>query len=226
MSTMLELFPTPVLTSNIQCNDEVRAGMFNYIKDLIAHCGGLSSSIIGFRDPPDRIKHTSIHKLPEFQWLNDQIGHACREYLDLIGVGSHCSLYAQKSWATVKTMDHFVFSEHEHAGSTLSVIYYLDAHKTDAPVAFVNSNSLLSKLELHQQLDSEYNHKYESIDAETGKLIIFPSNLRHFVPGVRTTERRNRISISYDIMVTNEEQYSQRHHVDTRSLNPSYWRAI
>ena len=222
-----KFFPTPVLSVDTNCSQKVRVGMLQYASDLIADntkCGE-SGAIIGLSSEKNRYKHVCIHKLPEFQWLNKQIGMYCKEYLQCIGIDpDECNVYAQKSWAVIKKDANFAVKEHDHTGAVLSAVYYVEAQPNDPPIVFVNPKQLLQELPLHTSIQTEDNHQYMAQDSVTGKLLIFPANLKHFVPGVGPVQGE-RISVSYDIMVTNKEDSSSLF-MGNRILDPVHWSLI
>jgi len=88
--------------------------------------------------------------------------------------------------------------EHDHPGSFLSAVYYVNAGKFKGNLTFHNPNSIIGWFQSADKIKS-YNHFNSStwsIQCETGMLIIFPAWLRHEV-ACNTTEE-DRISIVFN----------------------------
>lgn len=87
---------------------------------------------------------------------------------------------------------------HNHPGSFLSCVYYVDCRANKGNIVFYNQNKFLEWLQDRQKIKhyNQYNSSTWSVTPETGKLIIFPAWLEHEVTENKTEE--DRISIVYN----------------------------
>ena len=87
-------------------------------------------------------------------------------------------------------------SEHDHAGSKMSAVYYVDVPKDSGNLVFVrpdNQNHFF-----YAKNPTEYTFQSYEICPSDGLLVICPSNLRHYVtPNI---SQKNRVSIAINFM--------------------------
>jgi uncharacterized protein (TIGR02466 family) len=102
-----------------------------------------------------------------------------------------------RGWANLNT-PHIIVEPHCHPESYFSAVYYVKADKDEcAPLQFI------SPIQQHQFViqkqhiatNNEFNSSRWSIPPETGKLLIFPSWLMHYVNGECKTDR---VSMAFD----------------------------
>ena len=218
------IFSTPISVTDTDIPEDCRRSMLSYIDDLLNDNDIGQSDVQGLSSKNNLYKHITIHQLPEFEWLNQQIKEQCYHYLLSIGVDTDTvTCYVQKSWAVVKTGTDFTIREHDHTGSTLSAVFYLNSNG-DVPLVFTNHTSLLSQLPIHSYTQTEHNTTYSGIQSQTGRLLLFPSNLKHFVPN-NTQSVDRRISISYDIVVTVKKE-KNADSLGNHLIDPHYWKEL
>lgn len=87
---------------------------------------------------------------------------------------------------------------HDHPGSFLSCVYYVDAHPSKGNIVFSNGNKMLT---WHQNCANIkeyniYNSSTWTVNSHTGTLLVFPAWLDHEVLENLTDE--DRISIVYN----------------------------
>ena len=90
--------------------------------------------------------------------------------------------------------------EHAHPNSIISSVFYIDTDITDQ-IQFHKEEAYDAPI-MFSVNDKDYNtfnSKSWWLPVQTGKLILFPSSLRHSVPPV--TSNRNRISLSLNVFV-------------------------
>jgi uncharacterized protein (TIGR02466 family) len=101
------------------------------------------------------------------------------------------------SWANVNNFKDFNML-HEHPGSVLSGVYYVNATIDQGPINFVNPADKISWAGFHHRL--AYNHMNSEqwhLNSQTGTLYIFPAYLRHYVsPNSKRDSKR--ISVSFN----------------------------
>jgi uncharacterized protein (TIGR02466 family) len=98
----------------------------------------------------------------------------------------------RNSWINFYNKGDFQYPHH-HAGSTVSGIYYYQTNGEDGRVIFENPNPYL---DLHL-FPGSHGFTKLGIDPKPGRLILFPSWLRHGVEINKTDHER--ISISFNI---------------------------
>jgi len=171
-------------------------------------------------------KYNMIHLFDEFDWLNSQINKFAGVYLSELGVDvSTVDIYAQKSWPVSNHLNNFSILCHKHTGSVLSAVYYVEVSDSDqCPLVFENTNDIFSQLPLSQSFVTRYAYKEASFYPNTGKLIIFPSHLNHYVAESLNISRR--FSVSYDLMVTGKKNTIYRRGQGNTVLNPEHWKNL
>jgi hypothetical protein len=98
----------------------------------------------------------------------------------------------RNSWINFYNKGDFQF-QHHHAGSAISGIYYYQSNGEDGRVIFENPNPYLD----YHMFPAAHGFNKVGIDPKPGKLVLFPSWLRHGVE-INNTDNE-RISISFNI---------------------------
>jgi uncharacterized protein (TIGR02466 family) len=116
-------------------------------------------------------------------------------YLSL-GMNSKYKLEIFRGWSNLNAPAPIV-SPHYHPESFFSAVYYVKANKSDAPLTFI---SPISQIQFNIRPEyistsNEFNASLWQIPPETGKLLLFPSWLMHYVKDINSNDR---ISISFD----------------------------
>ena len=88
---------------------------------------------------------------------------------------------------------------HEHPNSFISGVFYPSAEKNKDRICFQNSE--YKQIKIPTKKSNDYNADKIELLVETGDLVLFPSNLSHYVP---FNETENRISIAFNSFVTGE----------------------
>ena len=88
---------------------------------------------------------------------------------------------------------------HNHVGSVLSGVYYVDAHENQGNIQFERSDN--GEYHIPEVIDKEtyFTCTRATYAAKTGALYIFPSWLKHSVQGNRSGTDRISISFNYGI---------------------------
>lgn len=86
---------------------------------------------------------------------------------------------------------------HNHVGSVLSGVYYVDAQEGQGNIQFERSDSGEYHIPAEVEKDTYYTSTRASYAAKTGALYIFPGWLKHSVQSNRSTADRISISFNY-----------------------------
>ena len=157
-----------------------------------------------------------IHQKQSFQWLNDQVKHHVKKYLETIGCTTNVSVAVQKSWAIVLTQGGSV-ARHKHVNSHLSCVFYLQTGASTITF-YKDPHHCLENLPVEYVTGNDYNTNGVSLNPSEGYLLIFPSSLEHSVKPYHSDVVR--YSISYDIMLVSDTPR------ENMVLNPSHWKII
>jgi uncharacterized protein (TIGR02466 family) len=111
---------------------------------------------------------------------------------DIACPGSEFNLL--ESWFNFYDQGDFMFA-HTHPGHKVSGVYYYKAQGTEGNICFENPNALGSTMEwpycYQRQLQQHF------VEPQAGRLVLFPSWLRHRV--IPNTTDQQRISISFNL---------------------------
>ena len=134
----------------------------------------------------------------------------CKELIDFIGTSvanfhAHCQMAGnvalQNSWFSINRQ-HALHEKHNHLPSTWSGVYYVQCDDNDPGITFINKNLDSNWPYCQRQEPNEYNSSVNTIQPESGSLIIFPSYLDHKVEQQDTNNER--ITIAFNFGVTDD----------------------
>lgn len=170
----------------------------------------------------DTFNNYKIHQLKEFSWLNKKIKQHTLEYLKRVGTDfESIKLHCQKSWPVVCSEDGGGISPHIHVGSHLTAVYYLRTNPENGGSLIFDSgqNHFLSSIPIRIKdvEDFSFNSRQISFDTNPFDLIIFPSNIFHYVD--EYISENSRYSITYDLMITSNEDID----CENLLLHPKNW---
>ena len=176
------LFPTPIAVFDLtECvTDEID----NVLQKIGYTTNSLVEGIRGNQDPS---------KIPELKSLYGKFQECVNSYSAEIGIEHN---YIYESWMNILFMNGSV-GAHRHFDSVISGAYYPYVDEGSAPIIFN------SPIEGYRMIDTQkcigdngvYTSNVKSIDAKTGKLVLFPSWLQHYVP---TNKTEMRITLSFN----------------------------
>lgn len=176
-------FPTPVGIFDLShlVTDQV-----NKILQNIGYAqNDLVDGIRGTKDPS---------KIPELQFLYDEFQDCINEYSHNVGI-KNSTIY--ESWMNILTMNGSV-GVHRHYQSVVSGAYYPYVDDKSAPLVFVNTLDGYRMLDGDTEIqgtNSPYAGNVRKIEAQSGRLVLFPGWAQHYVPPNRTNMR---ITLSFN----------------------------
>ena len=160
----------------------------------------------------DSLDVQQIHNKECFSWLNKQVKHHTRTYLDQLGVSKNCNIVVQKSWSVILSNGGWV-KPHIHPNSHFSCVFYLKT--SGGKIKFYRGDHPLKNLPLDYDIDTCYNYENCTYEPQDGMLLLFPSTLKHEVETFYGEDKR--YSITYDLLLTTD---SPR---ENTLLNPNHW---
>lgn len=111
---------------------------------------------------------------------------------NIIAPSKEVSLYVTQSWMNYSSKGQWHHA-HEHPNSFLSGVFYIQSDSQDK--IFFDKNQY-EQIQFPTEKWNTYNSKTWWLEATQGRLIIFPSSLRHNVPPVETDHTR--VSMSFN----------------------------
>lgn len=178
----LDLFPTAVgmFDLNRSLTDIEKATVLNL--DKTRNTGNFTSS-----------ENYLLNNLPELKNLASFFQESIDEYCkEILSVNDDLSFYITQCWANFSETGQF-HHKHSHPNSYLSGVFYMQSSPEDKIYFF---NKHLREIRTTPKIYNLYNAESWWLEAEVGKLYIFPSNLEHMVQTVSSTQTR--ISISFN----------------------------
>ena len=142
----------------------------------------------------------SVMEWIECNDLRNWIGSIAMEMNKLHGLESDIQFVG--SWFSINRQ-HTYHEAHNHMPCTWSGVYYVQAEDDDAVITFYDKNKEENWPWANYREPNQYNTPSYSVTPKTGRLIIFPSHLKHGVAQQKVD--RERITISFNL--SNIETY-------------------
>ena len=122
-----------------------------------------------------------------------------RDYFENIIVPKYnVEPYITTSWINHSTIDEY-HHIHHHPNSIISSVFYINADKNSDQITFHKDEHNTIDLSSEIKDYNLYNSSLWSSPVQTGKILLFPSSLKHSVKSVTINE--SRISLSFNIFV-------------------------
>jgi uncharacterized protein (TIGR02466 family) len=185
--TIIPIFPTPIYLANL--NRNFLANELSFVdknKNEVVRNEGNKSS-----------KDTYILNNSIFNNLKDEIStHINKYFKDVINPIHESSLYITQSWLNYTEENQF-HHEHSHPNSIVSGVLYINAVRESDEIVF--SKEINTTIQIKSENYNNFNSTSMHFMVGTGDLILFPSNLKHYVRAKKGNDTR--ISISFNTFV-------------------------
>ncbi|WP_422000079.1 TIGR02466 family protein [Reyranella sp.] len=186
-----ELFPTPLWILDVQPSD---AAAFNArlkveIEKIMARPKVPSGS--NWQTPQD------LHSRPEFAELAQLIEIAARSVSQFLGIEQH-PMMITGCWANINPPGSY-HPTHNHPNNYLSGVYYVAVPDAGSHLVFQDPRPLAMTPATTKP--TRFTSNASLALPQPGRMVIFPSWLRHHVPSNEGTTER--ISIAFNLMFTN-----------------------
>ena len=180
MHLITPLFPTPLFSDII---DVLTEDDINVIKDqhwLLNQSGNLTSN------------NTNILNEQPFLKLKNEIEKRLNLYLiEVYGTSDNVSLRITQSWVNRNPMP-TSHHKHNHSNSIVSGVYYV----SDNPSPLYLEKIANTPFRLSQSKSTEYNKELVGIECVKNMLVLFPSDLQHYVKPNLSGEDRYSIAFN------------------------------
>jgi uncharacterized protein (TIGR02466 family) len=178
-SEVISLFPTPVFKSQYHSS----------IEDIVQYC-----TTVDYRDGIGCIQssNTKVLDSPELYNLKQFVENKLAEYT-LKVLGSYQEIDITQSWVN-RSPTGGCHKPHMHPNSLISGIFYIQLDEEMPQVRF--HKKVPPSIVLHSHTTTEYIADFFSINAKSGTLLLFPSDLNHSVP--ENKSERDRISLAFN----------------------------
>ncbi len=211
-----DLFKTSIATLRLTPPKKEHKGMSNYMQSLEQDLDNKENQQFG-----DKFGIGTIHQLPEFNWLTNEIEKAVMAYLKKCGIDDlEVAIFHQKSWPVITRRGSNIV-RHSHPNSILSAVYYLQVSPdSGGNLIIVGGPDLIEGTIERRYLNSTPSTRC-GIQPQNNSLIIFPSLLNHYVTPYKG--KLTRWSITYDITITAGSNIGSGKS-ENSLIHPMYWR--
>lgn len=181
----LTLFPTTVQTSNLDRN---------FTQEELYFIKGLETipNMLNFKS-----KNTHVLDDPILGNLKEKLLEGLQVYLyNVLKATPDVQIYITQSWVNY-TKELEAHHRHAHNNSFLSGVVYIDADVKKDEIIFFKEHC--NQISVPTSEWNMFNSETWRISAETGKVIIFPSNLNHAVEVKQGSNTR--ISLAFNSFI-------------------------
>jgi uncharacterized protein (TIGR02466 family) len=194
--SIIGLFPTPIYSTFIK--RKFTKQELNFIKrSNQTHVSNLGNTTS---------KNNYILELKEFKKLKLELEDILKDCIKKIHSPTHnVKCYITQSWLNYTKIGQYHHS-HNHSNSFLSGIIYFNADKNFDKVYFHKDS--YEQLKIETKNFNIYNSDSWWLDVEIGKILIFPSGIRHSV-GIKK-ENNTRISLSFNTFLKGDLGAAER----------------
>jgi len=191
MSTITNLFPTPVLISEL--GRDFTKKEINFVKNTFNKCRTNRGNKIS-------IDHSILNN-KELKNIKKFINDQCSYYLKNIicPANKDIELYVTISWLNYTSINGYHHT-HVHQNSVVSGVFYFDVDETEDSITFVKNQ--YNQIEITPSNFNPWNSKTWWLPAKNGRLLMFPSSLNHGVPTKK--ENKTRVSLSFNTFIKGE----------------------
>ncbi len=142
-------------------------------------------------------KNTFILNENEMLDINKFCNEALQTYFkNVINPITNTSIKITQSWLNYTKLNGF-HHEHDHPNSIISGVFYFSADKSKDIISFRKSD--YKQIQILYKEANDYNTMQTDIKVESGDLVLFPSNISHYVP--QTENSKTRISLAFNSFV-------------------------
>ena len=189
-----ELFPCPIFIKDLNLNNfELEKYALN-LKDIQSsnqksNRGGFQSEFLPYKEEPILLS------------LSNNIEDCLLHYKNFIGFKKDLKINIDNMWFNINGEGGYHVT-HTHPNSMFSGVYYINAPVNSGSINFENPNLDTMQYDWRDKFKdifNEVNSENYYMTAFTGRLLIFPSWLKHSVSQNLTKE--NRISLSFNAQV-------------------------
>jgi uncharacterized protein (TIGR02466 family) len=183
-------FPTPIWYDNVNFDEDYRKSLIDKILELEKEFPGRKLSNVGGWQSEDII--WDMEGMDIFAQIKEMIIKSLND------VGEHISdgfeLELDNTWININRGNNYN-NTHVHPHSSISGVLYIETYDDCPGIRFIPETNI----QMHYQFSSTHPMFWTEVihSPEIGKIILFPSWAKHYVPGSNITDKP-RISISFN----------------------------
>lgn len=180
------LFPTPIVEYDL--TEYLTTNVARALQNTQKSRNGLVDGIRATQDPS---------QLPECFTLYKVFQSCVDEYSKVLGINKSTIF---ESWMNVLIKGGSV-SVHRHYGSIISAAFYPYVEDNSSNLVFVNPMDGFRMMDVNEaclDCNGEYTSNIKAIKPRTGKLVLFPSWIQHYVPPNKSNLR---VTLSFNTRI-------------------------
>ena len=177
------LFPRPLYRSKVDVGVDVDFILSQEMRDNNTNLMSINQNLLS---------ETRLEKL--YLEITKHLNFFLSEFLG----AKNCEAYITQSWSLFNMPGHGMH-EHSHSNSLISGSYYFtDMPKPDSDMVFnrYTGNQMPLKFSLDEEKINEYNTMDVSVKVEKHDVIIFPSDISHYVADNLSNSPRHSIAFN------------------------------
>ena len=189
MSKIIKIFPSPIYSDNSYSLNEKEL-------EIINHVGNHAESNVGNVTSKDKYFLNEYKELTKFKdYCQNQIN---KFIYKILHINKQTQFYITQSWVNVNMQNDY-HHKHKHLNSLISAVYFVSGDTS--PIVFTRtmSNRLFPSYEFLINKFIDINNDTWELNNTNGTLLLFPSDIEHYVKTNNSNVRR--VSISFNTFV-------------------------
>jgi uncharacterized protein (TIGR02466 family) len=187
---IIDIFPTAVM--KVKLNREITKEELDFVNKQQSNCIENAGNYYS--------KNTFILNEMKMNNINNFCNEALQTYFEkIINPITKTNIRITQSWLNYTNTKQF-HHEHNHPNSILSGVFYFSADENEDTICFRKEE--YKQIQILFKGANDYNTYQTDIKVQTGDLVLFPSNILHFVPQVQTS--KTRISLAFNSFISGE----------------------
>ncbi len=187
---IIDIFPTAVM--KVKLNREITKEELHFVNKQESNCIENAGNYYS--------KNTFILNEIEMNNINNFCNEALQTYFEkIINPITKTNIRITQSWLNYTNTKQF-HHEHNHPNSILSGVFYFSADENKDTICFRKEE--YKQIQILFKGANDYNTYQTDIKVQSGDLVLFPSNILHFVPQVQTS--KTRISLAFNSFISGE----------------------
>jgi uncharacterized protein (TIGR02466 family) len=139
-------------------------------------------------------KNTFILNENEMVDINKFCNDALQIYFkNVINPLTNTSIKITQSWINYTKLNGY-HHEHDHPNSIISGVFYFSADKDKDMISFRRND--YKQIQILYKEANDYNTIQTDIKVESGDLVLFPSNISHYVPRIENSKTRTSLAFN------------------------------
>lgn len=200
---LFRLFPTPLFTgklSDLSICDRIE----KTLRDL--HRADQANRALVAARQRVYMTRDDLHTLPAMSELVEVILRESAQILDMYAI-KRDGHYITNMWANIAHPNRR-HSMHMHPNCLFAGLVYIKTPKNCGPTVFASPRQLAKNLEPTYVQKNEFNADIFVMQAEKGRMLMWPSHVPHAVEEGTADEMQDRIVVAFNIMIRGRSEIS------------------